>query len=303
MINEAKMSKRKIFIWDEPALQGLKKQWWNSTQINLVQLLMMARKNQHLFIFNITDFTEFNKYIIRRAICMLRIYKRKENDKVRRFLYFGRKKLRLMYENYTTSHKRKYTNYATRHGSMPNVYVLPLIISEDAYEDAKDVAIQSIGEDLTKKKDIKLTSLQQRMAKGIENLKAMGFKIKVGEYAKAMGISDKSTREWREIDTKEEQNTEISTLLLGNLKNEVESSDTTINKGLEVSELVNLSPNGLKQPLELANIPLEKFALSNVVAKNKNVVAKNKNVVAKEYIGEGILPEELGEEEEEEEFD
>lgn len=147
IINEAKHTKGRIFIWDEPALQGLKKLWWNKAQIHLTQLLMMARKNRHLFIFNVADFSKFNEYIIRRAIFMIRIYTRNEKEKKRRFLYFPRKKLRAMWENYQSKRKRQYFKFHTFHGTMNDGYLLPQIIDENIYENDKDNAIRSIGEE------------------------------------------------------------------------------------------------------------------------------------------------------------
>lgn len=148
LIEIAKNTKGKIFLWDEPSLQGLRKQWWNKAQIQLTQLLMMARKNRHLFVFCITDFTEFNKYIIRRAKFMLRIYRRRESEHKRRFLYFPRKYLRIMFDVWNSRRKRMYNKYKTLHGTMNEGYLLPEIINEEQYELDKDNAIKSIGEEL-----------------------------------------------------------------------------------------------------------------------------------------------------------
>lgn len=211
MIEEAKKTKDKIFIWDEPALQGLKKQWWNKVQINLTQLLMMARKNRHLFIFNLTDYTEFNKYIIRRAVFMIRIYTRGEKNKTRRFMYFPRKKLRLMWEVFQTKRKRQYTKFHSLHGSMAEGYLLPEIIDEAIYEKDKDDAIRSIGEEQNKdrweKKLIdlygKLANIEYPLNNSADLNRALGehtnFMTRVKQKAKKEGLYKEEKEENYEL--------------------------------------------------------------------------------------------------------
>lgn len=147
MIERAKKEKAQIYLYDEPALQGLKKQFWNKIQIQLSQLLFMARKKRHLIVFNIIDFTKFAEFIIRRANFMVRLYKKKQNESNRHFLFYPERKLLKLNDVWIRKRYRSYMKYHTIHGNMPNKFVLPLLINENKYEELKDKAIMAIGED------------------------------------------------------------------------------------------------------------------------------------------------------------
>lgn len=153
-----------IALWDEPALQGLKSQWWNDGQIQLTQLLMMARKKRHFFIFNITDFTKFNDYIIKRAVGMLRVYQNQRDGRYY-YLYYKKKDLLALYDDWKTKKKRLYNKHKSFRGKLFG-YVLPKIINEDAYEKAKDDAIMQIGAKKQTEKDInfkQITTLKYKL--------------------------------------------------------------------------------------------------------------------------------------------
>jgi hypothetical protein len=202
LINIAKSTKRKVFLWDEPSLQGLKRQWWNQTQLHLLQLLNMARKNRHLFIFSILDFSKFSEFITNRAIFMLYIYKRKENDSIRRFMFFPRRRLRLLVSDWNKKKFRTYNKRHTIHGTMPNIYVLPFVIDENEYENAKDKAIMSIGVKPVKEKDeLSRTEIKsQRLREAIwQFLHDKGHSHE--EFSDYLGINSASIRQWKPFTT------------------------------------------------------------------------------------------------------
>lgn len=196
MIEFAKSTEKQIVIWDEPALVGLSSEWWKETQRNLIKLLMMARKKQHFFIFNITRFDKFKDNIIERAIGMIRVYSRKQVEPGK-FLYFKRKNLLGLFSDWKKTRKRFYNKYYNYHGTFPEV--LGKVIDENEYDKAKDEAIMQIGGN--EKESIynkRLLLLQYRVSMLPKKTKA----ITQDWLCKELGTNRVTLFEWRKIPKK-----------------------------------------------------------------------------------------------------
>ena len=162
MIDFAKNNKNKIIVWDEPALQALSTDWATGAVKDVTRLLMMARKNRHFFIFNITKFYKFNEYIVvDRPMALIHVYSRK-NIETGRFIYIRKKRLESLWRDYRYAKKRNYKKYSSKkiRGTFPNIldekYKNNVLIhfDMDAYEKEKDEAIKSIGENKKSNKHI-----------------------------------------------------------------------------------------------------------------------------------------------------
>lgn len=154
MIPIAQKTSGKIFIWDEPALQALSTDWAKKQVVDLKRLIMMARKRRHLFMINMTKFSQFGEYfVVDRAVAMVRVYSRNEMDTQQRFVWIPGKKLEALWRDYRFSKKRNYKKYASRkcRGVFPDIlnpdykYNVLKEFNVDAYEKMKDKAIESIG--------------------------------------------------------------------------------------------------------------------------------------------------------------
>lgn len=203
MVNVAKNSEKQILIWDEPALSGLTVEWWKKAQINLVKLLMIARKKRHFFIFNFTKFFKFNEYIVLdRAIGMVHVYSRYTKTgsiEQGRFAYFKKSSLEQLYYYWRSTKRRAYKKYKDFNGHFP--WVLPNLINEDKYEDMKDEAILTMGNTEKSKSQLKLLAFQY--------LLATFPNIIDGIKAKHFGVSRPLLTLWREIPKKHPEVNEL----------------------------------------------------------------------------------------------
>jgi DNA-binding transcriptional regulator YiaG len=196
-INYAKSTSHKIIIFDEPVFHALKVQWRNKTQINLIKLIFTSRKKRHFVIFNLVKFSKFSDDIIEKAIALIRVYKKSETKKERRFLYIPHKNLPLLLNTYRKRHKRSYFKYAIIGGTLFR-YVLPEIIDKEKYEAMKDEAIMSIGdEDGRENNSKKLMKMQFGIHKFI---KEKG--IKREEIARYLGCTPNTLSHWAKIQEK-----------------------------------------------------------------------------------------------------
>ena len=192
MMDFAMKNKEQIILWDEAALGGLSDQFRSQLQTKLIQLLMVARKKKHIWIFNIPKFFKLREYIILdRAIGLIHVYARNEID-LGRFVYYSKKKKERLYYNFKRTRVRNYKKFADFHGTFPDV--LAQIIDEDEYDKMKDKAILSIGEDAkTNHHVVKLVTLQHKIATRSMNDTALG---------KVLGINRKTIAEWRKLPEK-----------------------------------------------------------------------------------------------------
>jgi len=199
VLNFAQSTEEQIIIYDEPALDMLSNEWWKEEQINLVKLLMVARKKRHFIIFNITKFYKFNEYIVvDRSIGLIHVYSRKEIE-AGRFVYIRKKAIEWLYNSYKSSKKRDYKKFASFRGTFPDF--IKGIIDLDAYELNKDKAILSVG---TKKHNKDKQNLDNLKSK-IGNIK-FPIKTKI-EFSKQLDISTRTLQKWAKIEAIEVRTT------------------------------------------------------------------------------------------------
>ena len=218
-------TEKQIVIFDEPAFGGLKRDWQNKTQFHLIQLLFTARKKRHFVIFNLIKFNRFNRDIVEKAIGMIRIYKRNEQDKERRYLYFNKEKLIGLIDYAERKKYRAYNKFKIAFGSLPP-FILHKIIDVEKYELSKDEAIASIGNVIDKKEEKhkeKEGLLQIKILNGYKRMKEEGIEITLENYCKYMDISKGTTTNWREnlkklgfLPKEHKKNLEFSELIICN---------------------------------------------------------------------------------------
>lgn len=187
----AQETENQIIIYDEPSLDMMSTEWWKKEQMNLIKLLMTARKKRHFFIFNITKFYKFNEYIVvDRALGMVHVYSRKEIEPGR-FVYVKKKAIEFLYNSYRSSKKRLYKKFTSFRGTFPDF--VEGILDEAEYEKQKNEAIMSIGkneEDLHKRK-------LKELKKSVGLVRAP---IRTREeLAEKIGISGQTLRAWAHL--------------------------------------------------------------------------------------------------------
>jgi len=156
---------------------------------------MIARKNQHFFIINMTSFDKFPEYIVvKRALGMIHVYSRHEIE-IGRFVYIRKKNLEKLYYDFRIKKIRNYKKYASFRGTFPDM--LDKIIDIKKYDEEKDKAILSIGTQKEKinKDKIKLIEFKKKIS-------SLKFPIKTKEeYANKLGISVRTIHLWRDNGT------------------------------------------------------------------------------------------------------
>lgn len=136
-------TENQIIIYDEPALDMMSAEWWKKEQMDIVKILMTARKKRHFIIFNITKFYKFQEYIVvDRSLGMIHVYSRNEIEPGR-FVYIKKKSIEILYNSYRYSKKRLYKKFTSFRGTFPDF--IEGIIDVEKYEKKKDEAILSIG--------------------------------------------------------------------------------------------------------------------------------------------------------------
>ena len=163
LLTHAQKTEKQILIYDEPALDMLSNEWWKEEQINLIKLLMTARKKRHFLILNITKFYKFNEYVVvDRSIGLIHVYSRREIV-AGRFVYIKKRAIEWLYNSYRSSKRRDYKKFTSFRGSFPD---FPKgIIDLNEYEKRKDQAIQTIGTKKDSKKDQELKNLKIKIGK------------------------------------------------------------------------------------------------------------------------------------------
>jgi len=143
LLKFAQETENQIIIYDEPSLDMMGAEWWKQEQLNIVKLLMTARKKRHFFIFNLTKFYKFQEYIVvDRAMGMIHVYSRKEIEPGR-FVFIKRKAIEIMYNTYRKNKQRLYKKYTSLRGTFPDFVEGTMDIEN--YERNKNAAIMSIG--------------------------------------------------------------------------------------------------------------------------------------------------------------
>lgn len=155
LIEYATKTEKQVIIWDEAALGGLAMEWGNKLQQKLIKLLMISRKKNHFYFFNIPKFFKLNEYIVvDRATALIHVYARQEIQRGR-FVYFRKQSKEKLFFDWRKARKRSYKiNYNFR-GSFPDA--LSKIIDINKYDANKDEAIMSIdSSDGISRKEFKL---------------------------------------------------------------------------------------------------------------------------------------------------
>lgn len=152
LIKFAQSTENQIIIWDEAALGGLSQEWFNKAQINLIKLLMTARKKRHFLMINIPKFYKLKDYIIERSMGLIHTYARNDTE-VGRFTYYNKKNKNRLMVQFMDKSKRNYQKFISFHGTFPDVldkdksYNILDTFDNKKYEDNKDKAIMGIGDE------------------------------------------------------------------------------------------------------------------------------------------------------------
>lgn len=211
MIKFAQSTEEKIIIWDEPALDALKTDWYKKANEDLIRLLMVVRKKRHFFIFNFTKFYKFSEYIVvDRALGLIHMYSRKEIDPGR-FVYIRKRMLEPLYNGYRTSKKRLYKKLSSIRGDFPEVLEklldkMNVTIEGKAnstfkdYDYMKDQVILSIGK--AKPEDVERHSELIRTKQELLKLKIAISNVRepvknLTELAEKMGYPPTTVSGWR----------------------------------------------------------------------------------------------------------
>lgn len=191
MTEFAKSHDDQIILWDEAALGGLTTESYNKVQVRLLQLLMVARKKRHFYIFNIPKFFRLKEQIIERAVALIHVYARNEVD-LGYFTYYRKSAKAALYDEWKSSKKKVYYKYISYKGGFSDVF--DLIVDEKIYDQMKDKAIMSIGTSDLKKKDYEYIRFRYRIAsfEGVEKK----------ELCEALQITPQLLASWKKLPEK-----------------------------------------------------------------------------------------------------
>ena len=196
VIKFASSTKEQIIHFDEAVLGLLTTNWQNKLQQKFIKLVMVARKKKHFIVLCIPKFHRLPQYLIEeRAIGLAHVYSRNNLHKGR-FCYFTKKMKDKLYEDWRRTKIKNYKKYNVFRGSF--VQAMKRVFTEEQikqYDDKKDAAILSLGEDeKDKKTDRQIKWIEQRnilinFLKKNEGLNAR----QLGERLNQLGIDIKRT--------------------------------------------------------------------------------------------------------------
>jgi len=196
LLKFAQSTENQIIIYDEPSLDMMGAEWWKQEQLNIVKLLMTARKKRHFLIFNLTKFYKFQEYIVvDRALGMIHVYSRNEIEPGR-FVYIKKKAVEILYNTYRKNKQRLYKKYTSLRGSFPDFVEGTMDIEN--YEKNKNEAIMSIGTKKVSKDKEKLLELKKSVGKIKTPIKSRK------ELAEQLGIWAETLSRWAIIGEKVE---------------------------------------------------------------------------------------------------
>lgn len=231
LVEYAKTHDRGNYIWDEPALDALKQDWYKKSNADLMRLLMTARKKRHFYFFNFTKFYKFSEYIVvDRSLGMIHMYSRNEIEPGR-FVYVRKKHLEGLYLGWSRSKKRLYKKFSSFRGSFPNIEKfwdeMDITVigydgqtyqhaTYDDYNREKDKAISSIGRENILEKD-KWKEELYILRRKLSNLR---FPIKTQtEFAQNISTPLQTFRDWFKIGQKTMEFPEKAVLTLSESPN------------------------------------------------------------------------------------
>lgn len=204
LISHAQNHVGMIYIWDEPSLDSLTTDQLNELNKDLMRLLMTCRVNRHFFIFNITDFTKFSRYItIERPVGFVHLQKLRTGHGC----YIRYTRLESLWQHWNDYHKRAYRKYKKFWLDFPLLddqewLELDLTINNIAhatreeYTKQKRMAISNIGNKKENKNKLKreLRQLKKLIAtepKGIKTLE---------ERARHYKVNERQLQRWSKLD-------------------------------------------------------------------------------------------------------
>jgi len=194
MLKFAATTERQVILWDEAALGGMAMQWQNKTQQKLVQILMVARKKRHFWIFIIPKVFKLNEYIaVDRAIALINVY---SSDQITRgkFAYFSKEQKTLLFDYYRRKHLRAYRNYKSFVGKFTNTDNL---VDMQEYDQMKDNAIEHAFAESS----IGLRDSEKQLIKLKYKVSAI-FDFKAQDIANEMGVGLQTIYDWRKLSLK-----------------------------------------------------------------------------------------------------
>jgi len=129
-----------ILIWDDVAFAGLSLEAYNVQIIELIKVLMLARKKRNTFFLNIQELFRMKEPLVARAIGMNRVYS-PDGFTLGNYCYYNQLQVNWMYQNWIRR-KRKIYKYYSFLSTFPDG--LYKVFDEKQYESFKDKAILSI---------------------------------------------------------------------------------------------------------------------------------------------------------------
>lgn len=155
LMDFATKHEKQVIVWDEAALGGLSDQYQSQIQRKLIQILMVARKKQHFWVFCIPKFFKLREYIILdRAIALVNTLARKETQ-LGYFRYFRKGQKEKLFYQFKKNKTRQYNSHTSFSGTFQNV--MGRLIDVEEYEKNKDQAILNMcKEEVTNKQTKKL---------------------------------------------------------------------------------------------------------------------------------------------------
>lgn len=153
MIQFAAKTERQVIIWDEAALSALSSEWYNKSQLKLIKFLMVSRKKNHFYFFNIPKIFKLKDYLaIDRSLGLIHVY---SPDELKRgsFAYYRKDPKERLYRDWM---QRRFKSYKLKYdfrGSFVNA--LSKVIDVEAYDKIKEDMIVKLGAE-------KISSLKMR---------------------------------------------------------------------------------------------------------------------------------------------
>lgn len=148
LVKFASSTKEQIIHFDEAVLGLLVTKWQDKLQQKFLTLAMIARKKKHFIVLCIPKFHRLPQYLIEeRAIALVHVYSR--NNMVKgRFCYYTKRRKNDLYMDWKKSKVKKYKEHRSFWGTFPIASTKIFTDEQNKnYDDKKDAAILSIGDD------------------------------------------------------------------------------------------------------------------------------------------------------------
>lgn len=191
LLKFATSTERQIIMFDEAAIALLASEHFNKLQITLIKMMMIARKKNHFYVFVIPEVFSLKRYLIRRAVGLLRVYSR-DNITRGRFAYFTKDSKDDLYHHYRKTGDALYQKYYDYAGTFPDC--LGKIVNEKAYDAKKDACILSLSQPNASNSE--LAKLKEENAR-LKKLYASIPGIKQEILAKNAQITTRTLRKWK----------------------------------------------------------------------------------------------------------